>query len=97
MSTEANKLNLNGASTTQVGTWNDHYSSLAIDGDLNTYSVACIRCDANNPTDTIGWWKIDFNQEVDIAGVELISSHNHPGNVSAIYSGHLLINSSDNY
>lgn len=75
---EANKINLNDASTKQVGTWNNHYPNLAIDGNVNTYSVACDRCDANNPTDAIGWWKIDFNQEVEIAGVELISSNNQP-------------------
>ena len=76
---KANRLDLKYATLSQVGTWDNHHAGLAVDGNVNTYSVACIRCDANNPTDTIGWFKIDFNQEVDIAQVELINSHHYPG------------------
>lgn len=76
---KAERLDLKGAVTTQVGTWDNHRSSLAVDGNIRSYSVACIRCDANNPTDTIGWFRIDFNHDVDIAQVELINSHHYPG------------------
>lgn len=71
---------MKGLKSEQIGTWTDKGPSMALDGDLDSYIVACKPCHLNNGSMEIpAWWKVYLGKIYFIYEVYISKTRNEFG------------------